>query len=79
MNLNMNQPKNITEDLLPSITKNCKTLTKQIHRKAEETLEYKMVKPKKKHFISILLLFLVRILIGWLGWLIYKSIFQFLS
>ena len=45
MNLNMIQPKNETEDLLLSITKNCKTLIEQTHRKAEETLEFKMIKP----------------------------------
>ena len=35
-------PKNETEDLLLSITKNCKTLIKQTHIKPEETLEFKM-------------------------------------
>ena len=48
MNLNMIRPKNETEDLLLSITKNCQTLTKQTHRKAEETLEFKMIKPREK-------------------------------
>ena len=47
MNLNMIQPKNQTEDLLLSITKNCETLIKQTHRKAEETLEFKMIKPRE--------------------------------
>ena len=51
MNLNMIQPKNQTEDLLLSITKNCQTLIKQTHRKAEETLEFKMIKPRETfHF-----------------------------
>ena len=51
MNLNMIQPKNRTEDLLPSITKNCETLIEQTHRKAEETLEFKMIKPRETfHF-----------------------------
>ena len=51
MNLNMIRPKNQTEDLLLSITKNCETLIEQTHRKAEETLEFKMVKPKETfHF-----------------------------
>ena len=35
------------EDLLLFITKNCETLFKQTHGKAEETLEYKMTKPRK--------------------------------
>ena len=51
MNLNMIQPKNETEDLLLSTTKNCKTLIDQTHRKAEETLEFKMIKSKQTfHF-----------------------------
>ena len=43
MNLNMIRPKNETEDLLFSITKNCETLIDQTHRKAEETLEIKVI------------------------------------
>ena len=47
MNLNMIRPKNETEDLLLSKLKNCQTLIEQTHRKAEETLEFKMIKPKE--------------------------------
>ena len=43
----MIRPKNQTEDLLLLITKNCERLIKQIHRKAEEVLEFKMIKPRK--------------------------------
>ena len=51
MNLNMIRPKTQTEDLLLSITKNCETLIDQTHRKAEETLEFKMIKPRETfHF-----------------------------
>ena len=51
MNLNMIRPKSQTEDLLLSITKNCEILIKQTHRKAEETLEFKMNKSKETfHF-----------------------------
>ena len=47
----MIRPKNETEDLLLSKTKNCQTLIEQTHRKAEETLEFKMTKPKETfHF-----------------------------
>ena len=47
----MIRPKNETENLLLSITKNCETLIEQTHRKAEETLEFKMVKPRETfHF-----------------------------
>ena len=47
----MIQPKNETEDLLLSITKNCEKLVEQTHRKPEETLEFKMLKPRETfHF-----------------------------
>ena len=47
----MIRPKNQTEDLLLSITKNCETLIEQTHRKAEETLEFKMIKSRETfHF-----------------------------
>ena len=46
MNLNMIQPKNQTEYLLLSITKNCEALNKQTHRKAERTLEFKLAKQR---------------------------------
>ena len=47
----MIRPKNETENLLLSITKNCETLIKQTHRKAEETLEFKMNKSRETfHF-----------------------------
>ena len=47
----MIQPKNETEDLLLSITKNCETLIKQTHRKPQETLEFTMLKPRETiHF-----------------------------
>ena len=51
MNLNMIRPKNEIENLFLSITKNCETLSKQTHRKAEETLEFKMNRSKETfHF-----------------------------
>ena len=47
----MVRPKNETEDLLLSITKNCEMLIEQTHRKAEETFEFKMAKPRETfHF-----------------------------
>ena len=48
----MSQPKNQTEDLLISITKNSETLIEQTHRKAKETLDFKLTKPRETfHFI----------------------------
>ena len=53
MNLNMIRPKNETEDLLLSMTRNCEALIDQTHRKAEETLEFKITKPRETfHFNS---------------------------
>ena len=47
----MVRPKNETEDLLLSITKNCEKLVEQSHRKPEEALEFKMLKPRETfHF-----------------------------
>ena len=44
-------PKNQTENLLLSFTKNCETLIEQTHRKPEETLEFKMIKQRETfHF-----------------------------
>ena len=47
MNLNMTQPKNETEGLLLSIAKHCETPIEQTHRKPVETLDLKMIKPRK--------------------------------
>ena len=43
----MIRPKNGTENLLLSITKNCEKLVEQTHRKPEEALEFKMLKSKE--------------------------------
>ena len=48
----MFQPKNETEDLLLSITKNCETLIEQTHRKPVETLEFKMNKSRETFHFS---------------------------
>ena len=47
----MIRPKNETDSLLLSITKNCETLIEQTHRKPEEILEFKMNKSRESfHF-----------------------------
>ena len=45
----MIRPKNQTEDLFYSITKNCETLMliEQTHRQVEETLDFKMIKSRE--------------------------------
>ena len=49
----MSQPKNATENILMSITKFIETLIHQTHRKAEETLEFKLAKSRELiHFNS---------------------------
>ena len=51
MNLYMIRVKNQTEDFLLSITNNCAKVIEQTHRKAEETLEFKRIKPRETfHF-----------------------------
>ena len=51
MKLNTIRPIIETEDLLLSITKNCETVIEQTHRKAEQTLEFKLTKPRETfHF-----------------------------
>ena len=43
----MIRPRNETEESLPSLTKNCKTLNIQTHAKARESLEIKITKPRE--------------------------------
>ena len=47
MNLIVIRRKNQTDDVLLSILKNCETLIEQTHRKPEDTLEFKMIKPRE--------------------------------
>ena len=55
MNLIRIRPKNETEVLLLSITRNCETLIKLIHRKIEGTLEFERTKPRKTfHFTPLI-------------------------
>ena len=76
MNLNKIQPKNETEDLLLSIVKNCETLIEQIHRKAEETLEFKMIKPKETFHFSPAIQLSGDWMIGLTDLEVYNSIFN---
>ena len=43
----MIRPKNETEDLLHSITKNCEKPNKQTHTKPQEALEFKLTQPRE--------------------------------
>ena len=48
----MIRPKNETEDFILLVCKNCETLIKQTHSKAEETWEFKMNKPRETFILT---------------------------
>ena len=72
----MIKPKNETEDLLLSIAKNCETLIEQTHRKPEETLEFKMIKPRKTFHFNPPLQVKEDWMIGLVNLDVYNSIFN---
>ena len=43
----MIKPRNQTEDFLLLITKNCETTIEHTHRKAEQTLDFKIFEPRE--------------------------------
>ena len=72
----MIRPKNQTEDILLSITKNCETLINQTHRKAEETLEFKMIKPRETFHFKPLIQINGNWMIGLTNLEVYNSIYN---
>ena len=76
MNLNMIRPKNETEDLILSISKNCKTLIDQTHRKAEETLEFKMINSRETFHFRPSIQIQGDWMIGLVNLEVYKSVFN---
>ena len=76
MNLNMIKPKNETEDILLSITKNCETLIEQTHRKAEETVEFKMNRSKQTFHFKPAIQVKGDWMIGLVGLEVYNSVFN---
>ena len=76
MNLNLIRPKNETEDLLLSISKNCEMLFEQTHRKAEETLEFKMNKSREIFHFSPPIQIKGERMIGLVDLEVYNSIFN---
>ena len=76
MNLDMIRPKNETEDLLISTTKNCETLIEQTHRKTEETLEFKMNKSREIFHFSPPIQVKGDWMIGLVDLEVYNSIFN---
>ena len=71
----MIRPKNETEDSLLSITKNCEMLIKQTHRKAEETLEFKLSRPREAFYFNPPILIEASSMIGLTNLEVYNSIF----
>ena len=76
MNLNMIRPKNETKDLLLSITKNCETLIKQTHTKPQNTLEFKMIKPRETFYFKPPIQIKGDWMIGLTDLAVYNSIFN---
>ena len=72
----MIRPKNETEDLLFSITINCECLIQQTHRKAEQTLEIKMIKPRERFHFDPPIQIEEDWVIGLVNIEVYKSIFN---
>ena len=72
----MIRPKNETEDLLLSMTKNCKTLIEQTHRKPEETLEFKMTKPTETFHFKPSIQVKENSMLGLVDLEVYNSIFN---
>ena len=72
----MIQPKNETQNLLLSITKNCEKLVEQTHRKPEETLEFKMLKSKDMFHFNPPIQTKGNWMIGLIDLEVYNSIFN---
>ena len=76
MNLNMIRPKNETEDLLLSITKNCETIIEQTHTRPQETLEFKMIKPRETFHFNPPIQVKEERMLGLIDLEVYNSIFN---
>ena len=70
----MVRPKNETEDLLLSITKNCETLIKQTHTKQQKALEIKLTKPTETFSFKPSISIEVSWMIGLTNFEVYNSI-----
>ena len=72
----MIRPKNETENLFLSITKNCETLIEQTHTKSQETLEFKMIKPRETFHFKPSIQIQGHWMIGLTNLEVYNSIFK---
>ena len=76
MNLNLIRPKNETEDLLLSITKNCEKLIEHTHGKGEEVLEFKVTKRRETIHFKPPIQIKGNLVIGLISLEVYNSIFN---
>ena len=76
MNLNIIHPKIETENLLLSITKSCEKLIEQTHRKAVETLKFKMIKRIETFHFKLSVQVKGDWMIGLISLEVYSSIFN---
>ena len=72
----MIRPKNETEDLLLSITKNCETIIEQTHTKPQETLEFKITKSRETFHFKLPIQTEGDWMIGLVDFEVYNSIFN---
>ena len=79
MNLNKIRPKNETEDLLLSKTKNCETILRQAHTKPQKTLEFRMTKPRETFHFNPAVEFKENWMIGLTDLEVYKSVFNIIE
>ena len=68
--------RNETEDLLLSMFKNCKTLMHQTRTHPQETLEFKMSKPRETFLINPTIQIQDDWMLGLLDWEVYNSVFN---
>ena len=71
----MIQPKNETQDILLSFPENCEMLVKEIHRKPQEVLQFKLNKPRQTFHFNPPVQIKEGWMIGLLGLEVYNSIF----
>ena len=76
MNLKLIRPRNRTEDLLLSITKNCETLIEQTHKKLDEILEVRFTRPRETFHFNPPILFEGTWMIGLTNLEVYNFIFD---
>ena len=76
MNLKLIRPRNRTEDLLLSITKNCETLIEQTHKKLDEILEVRFTRPRETFPFNPPILFDGTWMIGLTSLEVHNSVFN---